>query len=97
MRPEKFAPLDPVIHSQVRLAALSILVAVKNADFNFLKRTIDTSDGNLSVHLSKLEEAGYITIIKRFKGKKPLTLCSITTKGREAFAKYVRALETYLP
>jgi len=97
MTPEKFPPLDPVIHSQVRLAVLSILVSVKEAEFNYLKNSIKTTDGNLSIHLSKLEEAGYISIKKSFRGKKPLTTCSLREKGREAFAKYLKALEDYLP
>jgi DNA-binding HxlR family transcriptional regulator len=97
MSGEKYEPLDPVIHSQVRLAVMSILISVKQADFNFLKKAIETTDGNLSTHLSKLEEAGYISVKKTFRGKKPLTTCSLTEKGRTAFAKYLRALEDYLP
>lgn len=97
MTTEKFEPLDPVIHSQVRLAVLSILMSVKQADFNYLKNAIGTTDGNLSSHLAKLENAGYITIKKSFQEKKPLTTCSLTEKGREAFSKYLKALEDYLP
>jgi len=96
MPPEKFAQLDPVIHSRIRLAVLSILISVREASFNYLKETIGTTDGNLSVSLSKLEEAGYISIKKSFKGKKPLTTCSIREKGRTAFSKYMKALETYI-
>jgi len=96
MPPEKFAHLDPVIHSRIRLAVLSILVSVREASFNYLKETIGTTDGNLSASLSKLEEAGYISIKKSFKGKKPLTTCSISEKGRTAFSKYMKALETYI-
>ncbi len=95
MPPEKLAQLDPVIHSRTRLAVLSILVSVKEASFNYLKETIETTDGNLSVSLSKLEEAGYISIKKAFKGKKPLTTCRISEKGRKAFSQYLKALETY--
>ena len=95
MPPEKLAQLDPVIHSRTRLAVLSILVSVKEASFNYLKETIGTTDGNLSVSLSKLEEAGYISIKKEFKGKKPLTTCKINQKGAKAFSEYVKALETY--
>jgi DNA-binding transcriptional ArsR family regulator len=95
MPPEKLAQLDPIIHSRTRLAVLSILVSVKEASFNYLKETIGTTDGNLSVSLSKLEEAGYISIKKAFKGKKPLTTCRISEKGRIAFSEYVKALETY--
>ena len=95
MPPEKLAQLDPVIHSRTRLAVLSILVSVKEASFNYMKETIGTTDGNLSVSLSKLEEAGYISIKKAFKGKKPLTTCRISEKGRKAFSEYIKALETY--
>ena len=95
MPPEKLAQLDPVIHSRTRLAVLSILASVKEASFNYLKETIGTTDGNLSVSLSKLEEAGYISIKKAFKGKKPLTTCRISEKGRKAFSEYIKALETY--
>jgi len=96
MPPEKLAQLDPVIHSRTRLAVLSILVSVKEASFNYMKETIGTTDGNLSVSLSKLEEAGYISIKKAFKGKKPLTTCRISEKGRKAFSEYLKALETYI-
>jgi DNA-binding MarR family transcriptional regulator len=97
MTADKFEPLDPVIHSQVRLAVISILISVKQAEFNYLKKTADTTDGNLSTHLAKLEEAGYISIAKSFRGKKPLTTCALTAKGRAAFAAYLKALESYLP
>jgi len=97
MSPDRFEPLDPVIHSQVRLAVLSILVSVKRAEFGTLKKLTETTDGNLSTHLSKLEEAGYITIRKTFQNKKPLTDCSLTDRGRTAFAQYLKTLESYLP
>ena len=93
MHPEKIAQLDPVIHSRIRLAVLSILISVKEADFSYLKKTIGTTDGNLSIHLSKLEKADLVTIKKSFKGKKPLTTCAITMKGKDAFSKYLKALE----
>lgn len=97
MNAEKFEPLDPLIHSQVRLAVMSLLISVKQADFNFLKKAAETTDGNLSIHLSKLEEAKYISVKKSFRGKKPLTTCSLTERGRAAFARYLKALESYLP
>jgi DNA-binding MarR family transcriptional regulator len=97
MNSDKFEPLDPVIHSQVRLAVISILASAKRADFSFLKKATATTDGNLSTHLSKLEEAGYISVSKSFREKKPLTTCALTEKGRSAFAKYLKALEKYLP
>ena len=96
MSHEKLAKLDPVIHSRTRLAILSILVSVKEASFNYLKERTGTSDGNLSVNLTKLEEVGYISIKKTFKGKKPLTTCKINKKGTKAFSEYVKALETYI-
>jgi DNA-binding MarR family transcriptional regulator len=97
MTRDKFEPLDPVIHAQVRLAVLSILITARHADFNFLKQETGTTDGNLSTHLVKLEEAGYIQVKKTFQGKRPLTTCSLTEKGKSAFAKYLRALESYFP
>ena len=97
MTPEKFAPLDPVIHAQVRLAVLSILASAAEADFNFLKSATGTTDGNLSTHLARLEEAGYIRIKKTFRRKKPLTTCSLTERGRTALSRYIKALEDYLP
>jgi len=97
MTPDKFEPLDPVIHSQVRLAVLSILITARHADFNYLKKETGTTDGNLSTHLTRLEEAGYIQVKKAFQGKKPLTTCSLTEEGKSAFAKYLKALESYFP
>ncbi|MBM3311396.1 MAG: transcriptional regulator [Candidatus Aminicenantes bacterium] len=97
MTPETFEALDPVVHSPVRLAVLSILVSAERAEFNFLKKATGATDGNLSTHLVKLEEAGYVAIKKSFQGRKPLTTCSLTEKGRAAFARYVKALESYLP
>lgn len=94
---EKFEPLDPVVHSPVRLAVLSVLVAARDVDFNSLKRMTETTDGNLSTHLAKLEEAGYVSVKKSFRGKKPLTTCRLTEKGRTAFDRYLKALESYLP
>jgi DNA-binding PadR family transcriptional regulator len=85
--------LDPVIHAPVRLAVLSLLAGVENADFIYLRESTDTTDGNLSTHLSRLEEAGYIAIQKTFQGKKPRTVCAITEKGREAFIRYFEELE----
>ncbi|NOY77101.1 MAG: transcriptional regulator [Calditrichaeota bacterium] len=86
-------PLDPMIHSPVRLAILSILISVESADFTYLKETIHVTDGNLSTHLSKLEGAGLISVEKSFRGKKPHTTFSITPEGRARFEKYVKALE----
>jgi DNA-binding HxlR family transcriptional regulator len=97
MTPSTFASLDPVIHAPVRLAVISLLVSVREADFVYLKTATGTSDGNLSVHLTKLEEAGYIRVRKSFRGKKPSTTCSLTEKGRTAFLDYLKSLESYIP
>jgi DNA-binding HxlR family transcriptional regulator len=96
MTADRFEPLDPIIHSQIRLAVLSILISVKRADFNYLKKETGTTDGNLSTHLTKLQEAGYILVKKSFQGNKPLTTCSLTEKGRTAFTRYLKALESYI-
>lgn len=85
--------IDQMIHAPIRLAVLSILITVQSANFSFLKESVNTTDGNLSTHLTKLEEAGYIKIEKTFKGKKPQTNCSITEQGRDAFGKYIDNLE----
>lgn len=96
MAPEKLSPLDPVIHSRIRLGVLSILASVEEATFHYLRDTVGTTDGNLSANLTKLEEAGYIAIKKSFQGKKPRTTCRITKKGLAAFQDYLKSLETYL-
>jgi DNA-binding transcriptional ArsR family regulator len=93
MNHEKILDIDPLIHAPIRLAALSILITVESANFSFLKESINTTDGNLSTHLSKLEEAGYVTVEKIFKDKKPQTIYAITDTGREAFNRYIDNLE----
>lgn len=93
MNRDGFLNLDQMIHAPIRLAILSVLINVKKANFTFLKESTETSDGNLSTHLTKLEANGYITIQKLFKGKKPQTLCAITRKGRKAFLNYIDTLE----
>jgi len=90
-----FGDLDPILHSQVRLAIMSILVGVKSAEFNFLLENINTTKGNLSFQMTKLKDAGYIEINKSFKGSYPLTTCQITGKGINAYEKYVNALDDY--
>jgi len=91
-----FKDLDPLLHSQLRLAVVSILLSVEKAEFTFLKEKTSSTAGNLSVQLDKLSEAGYITIDKTFKGKKPLTTCKITKKGIKAFEDYVQTLKQYI-
>ncbi len=91
-----FNELDPVLHSQLRLALMSLLISVKDAEFNFLKEKTGATAGNLSVQLTKLTEAGYITMNKTFRGKYPLTICAITPQGVTAMEKYVEDLKAYL-
>jgi DNA-binding transcriptional ArsR family regulator len=91
-----FKPLDPLLHSQLRLAIVSLLSHVESAEFVFLKEKTKTSAGNLSLQLSKLQEAGYVNIDKGFKGKYPLTTCKLTVKGRAAFLSYIEALKDYI-
>lgn len=91
-----FKSLDPLLHSQLRLAIMSILISVESADFVFLKEKTSATAGNLSVQIDKLEKAKYIEVTKSFKGKRPLTSCSITSKGVKAFEEYVNHLKTYI-
>lgn len=91
-----FKDLDPILHSQLRLAVMSLLISVKEAEFTFLKEKTDATAGNLSVQISKLKDAGYIDVIKQFKDNYPQTICRITPVGISAFEKYIQALQTYL-
>ncbi|MFY8021428.1 MAG: winged helix-turn-helix domain-containing protein [Bacteroidia bacterium] len=91
-----FKDLDPVLHSQLRLAIVSLLVSVKEAEFTYIKEKTAASSGNLSVQLQKLKEAGYIEIEKQFKDNFPLTTCRLTSKGLKAFEAYVKVLKSYI-
>ena len=91
-----FKDLDPLLHSQLRLAVMSLLISVDSAEFTFIKEKTNSTAGNLSVQLDKLNEAGYISVEKSFKGKKPLTTCKITRKGLKAFEEYVNNLKQYI-
>lgn len=91
-----FKKLDPLLHSELRLAVMSILVNLEEADFVYLREATGATAGNLSVQIDKLTAAQYITVEKGFKGKKPQTLCRITPIGLKAFEDYVDALKTYL-
>ena len=88
--------LNPLLHSQLRLAVISLLVGVKEADFSYLKEETNSTAGNLSVQLQKLKEADYITIDKSFKNNYPQTTCKITKTGSLAFNEYVESLKEYL-
>ena len=92
----EFKELDPILHSQLRLAVISLLISVKEAEFTFIREKTASTAGNLSVQLNKLKEAGYIDVSKQFKDNYPLTLCKITKKGIDAFESYVNALQTYM-
>ncbi len=88
--------LNPLLHSQLRLAVMSILLSVDEADFVYLKEQTNATAGNLSVQIDKLSEAGYIQVNKSFAGKKPRTTCCITEAGKAAMEEYVEALKSYL-
>lgn len=88
--------LDPLLHSQLRLGVMSLLISVDSAEFTWLREKTNSTAGNLSVQLDKLSEAGYLSIEKSFKGKKPLTTCRITRKGLKAFEEYVNSLKDYI-
>lgn len=91
-----FKDLDPILHSQLRLAVMSLLISVKEAEFTFLKEKTNATAGNLSVQIQKLKEAGYIEVIKQFKDNYPQTICKITSIGINAFEEYVKNLQVYL-
>jgi DNA-binding MarR family transcriptional regulator len=89
-------PLNPILHSELRLAIMSILIATESADFVYLRIETGATAGNLSVQLDKLQRAGYIEIEKGFNGKLPRTTCSMSDKGREAMREYIETLQEYL-
>lgn len=91
-----FKKLNPLLHSELRLAVMSILVGVDEADFVYIRKQSGATAGNLSVQLDKLSEAGYIAVEKGFKGKKPCTTCRVTEAGISAFSEYVAALRDYI-
>jgi len=90
-----FKELDPILHSQLRLAVVSLLISVKEAEFTFIKEKTNATAGNLSVQVNKLKEAGYIDVTKQFKDNYPQTTCKITPAGVAAFDEYVKNLQTY--
>ncbi len=91
-----FKELDPILHSQLRLAIVSLLISVKEAEFIFLKEKTNATAGNLSVQINKLKDVGYVEITKQFKDNYPQTICKITQKGVLAFEAYVNALQSYM-
>jgi DNA-binding transcriptional ArsR family regulator len=91
-----FKELDPILHSQLRLAVISLLIGLKEAEFTALKEKTNSTAGNLSVQINKLKEAGYIDVVKQFHNNYPQTICKITAKGADAFDAYVTALQSYM-
>jgi DNA-binding MarR family transcriptional regulator len=91
-----FKELDPILHSQLRLAVMSLLISVKEAEFTFIKEKTNSTAGNLSVQVQKLKDAGYIGVVKQFKDNYPQTICKITKQGIKAFEEYVTNLQSYL-
>lgn len=92
----EFKELDPILHSQLRLAVISLLIGLKEAEFTFIREKTNSTAGNLSVQINKLKEAGYIEVTKQFKDNYPQTLCRITPMGIDAFEQYVLALQSYM-
>ena len=91
-----FKDLDPILHSQLRLAVMSLLISVREAEFTYLKEKTNATAGNLSVQIQKLKDAGYIDVVKQFKDNYPQTICKVTATGITAFERYVENLKTYL-
>mgnify|MGYP001333532854 CR=1 FL=1 len=91
-----YREIDDAIHGRVRLAVMAYLSGAGAADFNELKAKVGGTDGNLSVHLRKLEDAGYVDVEKAFRGRKPRTICRLTGKGREAWIAYIERLQSLL-
>lgn len=91
-----YQQIDDVIHSRIRTTVMAVLVSVEEAEFNFLKEKVNATDGNLSVHLKKLEEAGYVSVKKIFVERKPVSKYKITSKGFKAFENYIKKLENII-
>ncbi|MDP4224094.1 MAG: transcriptional regulator [Bacteroidota bacterium] len=92
----QFKDLDPVLHSQLRLAVISLLMSAEIAEFTYIREQTGATSGNLSIQIAKLREAGYIEVIKKFRNNYPQTLCRITSFGKQKFTEYVEALKEYL-
>lgn len=91
-----FKESNPLLHSELRLAVISLLMTVEEADFVYLRQQTGATAGNLSIQIDKLNNAGYVEVTKTFKGKMPRTVCKITPVGVDAFEEYVEALKTYI-
>jgi DNA-binding transcriptional ArsR family regulator len=93
---QRLAQIDRVIHEPARLMIVALLAAVEEADFQYLHQSTGLTKGNLSVHLSRLEEAGYVEIEKSFRGKYPLTICRLTKRGKEVLESYRKVIRNAL-
>jgi len=93
---QRLADIDRVIHEPARLMIVALLAAVEEADFQYLRQTTGLTQGNLSAHLSKLEEAGYVGIEKTFRGKYPLTICRLTDRGKDVLDSYRKIIKAAL-
>jgi DNA-binding transcriptional ArsR family regulator len=94
--PDRLPDLDPVVHGKMRLALLSLLSGVEEAEFIWLREKTGSTDGNLGAHLLKLEEAGYVAVEKKFVSRKPMTLYRMTEAGRAALERYIASLKALL-
>lgn len=92
----EFKELNPILHSQLRLAIMSLLISEHEAEFTVIREKTHATAGNLSVQINKLKEAGYIDVAKQFKDNYPQTTCKVTTRGKKAFDEYVKNLQSYL-
>jgi DNA-binding transcriptional ArsR family regulator len=92
----RFRELDPILHSQLRLAVISLLVGTEVAEFTYIREQTESTAGNLSIQITKLKEAGYIDVKKQFRNNYPLTLCQLTPLGKQKFIEYVDTLKDYL-
>lgn len=93
---QALAEIDRIIHEPARLMIVALLAAVQEADFQYLRQATGLTQGNLSTHLSKLQEAGYIAVEKSFRGKYPLTICRLTKRGREVLDEYKKVIKAVL-
>lgn len=92
----RFKELNPILHSQLRLAIVSLLMGTEVAEFTYIREQTGATSGNLSIQITKLKEAGYIDVVKKFRNNYPQTLCSITSLGKQCFIEYVNSLKDYL-
>lgn len=92
----RFKELDPILHSQLRLAIISLLVGTEMAEFTYIREQTGATAGNLSIQITRLKEAGYIEVTKKFRNNYPQTMCSITPLGKQKFSEYVYSLKDYL-